>query len=495
MPTLLLRRAVPLTVALAALTPATASAATPVPLGKVASADVAVDAAGAAHVALADRDGSVRHCLVPRGASACARQTAVPMPGTPIGPDVHVQVLGATVLITSARIAGDPDGDGPAVAVSTDGGATFAPGVRLGSSQALGGQQVVGPDGALWNGVMSGGFLNVVRTAFDGSTPTTTERLIFDGPGAGVDRAGFAITGNVAVAVRPTQPMAFFAHAVGSADPHTAAAWSPPGTLTPVAGKALAEPSLAAGPKGMVLTTLETGDLEGLVTARRWTGSGFGAPTVLYRRAGGSNNANNGEVVADASGRFHAVFTGDNGSSLRYARSSDGGATWGPAQVLTTSPDSSVLEARVSAAADGQGFAVAIKGEDWFAIPLEPTAGLPGEPTVSTKVTEGDTDLLLGLPRGCLPAGDVRVTLTQKARKVKRRRSTGKRVVVKVTRVDFSIDGRNVKTDRRAAFTQTLRLVGLAPGSTHEVRARAFLKVRSGKQRTRSIRRKVKICA
>lgn len=486
---------IPLAVALTLVPAATASAATPIPLGTVAAADVAVDAAGAAHIALSGTDGAVSHCLIPRDGTGCVRRTPIAMPGAPIGSEVHAQVNGAAVLVTAARSTGDPDGDGPAVAVSTDGGASFAPGVRVGSSQVLAGQQVVGPDGALWHGVMSGGFLNVVRAAFDGSTPTSTPRLVFDGPGAGVDPAGFAIVDGVAVAVRPTDPAAFFAHPLGSGDPHVATSWSPPGTLTPTAGRVIGEPSLASGGRGMVLTTLENGSLEAAITARRWTGAGFGPPVVLYRNQGGSNNANNGEVTADPGGRFHAVFTGDNGSTLRYARSADGGATWSPAQVLTTSPDRSVLRARASAAADGRGFAVAVRGEEWFALPLEPSAGLPGEPTVTTKVTEGDTDLLLGLPRGCLPAGDVRVTLTQRARKVKTRRSTGRRVVVKVTRVDFSVDGRNVRTDRRAPFTQTLRLVGLAPGSTHVVRARAFLKVRTGKQRTRSIRRSVRICA
>lgn len=481
--------------ALLALPTAAASAATPVPLGPVASADVAVDASGAAHVAVSEREtGAVRYCHIPRAGTACDRQAVVPMPGTAIGSAVHVQVSGATVLVTASRSTGEPDGDGPAIAVSTDGGVTFAPGARLAAAQVLDGQQVIGPDGALWHGVMSGGYLNVVRTAFDGSTPTTSERVVFDGPGAGVDAAGFAIADGVAVAVRPTEPMAFVTHVLGSGDPNTLAAWSPPGTVTPLPGRVLGQPSLAAGPKGMVLTAAERAGLDDMITARRWTGSGFGAPVVVYRRTGGSNNADNGEVFADAGGRLHAVLTGDNGSSLRYARSADGGATWSPAQVLTTSPDRSVLGGRGSAAPDGRGFAVAVRGEEGFAIPLEPSAGLPGEPTVTTKVTEGDSELLLGLPKGCLPAGDVRVTLSQKARKVKRRRS-GRRVVVKVTRVDFSVDGRNVRTDRRAPFTQTLRLAGLVPGSTHEVRARAFLKVRTGKQRTRSIRRKVKVCA
>ena len=47
---------------------------------------------------------------------------------------------------------------------------------------------------------------------------------------------------------------------------------------------------------------------------------------------------------------------------------------------------------------------------------------------------------------------------------------------IKVTSVDFLIDGKRKKTDKRKQFKATLVLTGLLPGSTHQLAARALLK-------------------
>ena len=134
-------------------------------------------------------------------------------------------------------------------------------------------------------------------------------------------------------------------------------------------------------------------------------------------------------------------------------------------------------------------------------------AGNPGEATLSVVVSEATVPppplstvkrtsatvvggtVTLGSPRVCVPAS----TLFRATLAFKRATRAGTKVV-KVTRVDFFIDGKRKKIDRKAPFAQRLTVRGLQAGSTHTLRARAYLKVRGGKRPTKSITTTFTVC-
>ena len=94
------------------------------------------------------------------------------------------------------------------------------------------------------------------------------------------------------------------------------------------------------------------------------------------------------------------------------------------------------------------------------------------------------------VPGGCVKRGaGFSVKLTWKKQKKKGN------VFVKVTRTDFYLGAKRAKIDRKAPFTQTLKVPSSArPGSSVSVRARAFIKVKKGKPPKKSIRATIKVC-
>ena len=119
-------RVVVLTLLAAALLATPAGAATPIDLGPGATPDVAVDAAGTAHVVLqAGRQGlyAVEYCRIPRGATACAVRTRLPLAPGQGRPRILWRADG--VLIVAA--ARNEDGAWTTyVLTSADGGATWS---------------------------------------------------------------------------------------------------------------------------------------------------------------------------------------------------------------------------------------------------------------------------------------------------------------------------------------------------------------------------------
>ena len=119
------------------------------------------------------------------------------------------------------------------------------------------------------------------------------------------------------------------------------------------------------------------------------------------------------------------------------------------------------------------------------------TAPVYTGPTKQTSTKVGTTTLTLVSPKNCVPAGNrIVAKLLVKAVK-KRHRKVGKgQVFIKVKSVDFLIDGKRKKTDKRKQFKATLVLAGLLPGSTHQLAARALLKTHPGQP---AIHRTVKV--
>jgi len=112
-------------------------------------------------------------------------------------------------------------------------------------------------------------------------------------------------------------------------------------------------------------------------------------------------------------------------------------------------------------------------------------------PTKQTSTKVGTTLLTLVSPKSCVPAGNrIVAKLLVKAVKT-RHRKVGKGLVkIKVKNVDFLIDGKRKKHDKRKPFKATLTLTGLTAGSTHQLAARALLKTHPGQP---AIHRTVKV--
>jgi hypothetical protein len=185
------------------------------------------------------------------------------------------------------------------------------------------------------------------------------------------------------------------------------------------------ESSLAGGPAGLVLVYVSDGN----VRLRRYdAGAGsFGAsPLALPDEGAIDDLARRPGVAQDARGRVHVAWsTGHDGGRLRYARSDDGGATFGPAGNLATGEP--VVNVRLAAAPDGSGFAswtgpgftpVAIRvvALDPQPEPLPPPPP-PDTPPVITPAPPADEDLdgvpdsvdrcpEFAAPDGCPPASD-----------------------------------------------------------------------------------------
>jgi hypothetical protein len=124
------------------------------------------------------------------------------------------------------------------------------------------------------------------------------------------------------------------------------------------------------------------------------------------------------------------------------------------------------------------------------------TAPVYSGPTKQTSTKVGTTVLTLVSPKNCVPVGNrIVAKLLVKAVK-KRHRKVGKgQVFIKVKSVDFLIDGKRKKRDKRKPFKATLVLTGLTPGSTHQIAARALLKTHPGQPAIhRTVRSTFTIC-
>jgi len=94
------------------------------------------------------------------------------------------------------------------------------------------------------------------------------------------------------------------------------------------------------------------------------------------------------------------------------------------------------------------------------------------------------------VPAGCVKRGaGFSVKLTWKKQKKKGN------VFVKVSRTDFYVGAKRAKIDRKAPFTQTLKVPSTAkPGSSVTLRAQAFIKVTKGKSPKKSVKATIKVC-
>lgn len=462
-------------------------------VGTGAFPDVAVDAAGTGHVVWNEDSGSastpdpLHYCQVPRGATACSSEQVLSPPLEGIGRTTYVFAPGGgRVLIETYRCCtSDPGVTGNYVYESTDGGQTFGPAHRIGNIDHQS-DAIFGP-GETISGASIATFQRMPLTGAPASTFAE-----FD--------AGFPVPTHSDIGLvdgAPLQVMSdgdntSFVRNNGS-DPNSSGNWSSATPITPPGG----EPRVASGPAGLVLLyrTGEPGSRN--LSARKFDGTGFGAPVTVSE----PGDPEFFDLWAEpTTGEFHALWIANDESpnELRWSRSKDG-VTWTAPQIVIAGEEAdSVFHTQVSTAPDEQGFGV------WDAngantpirmVPLKPGSGGGGgggaATTPQSSTTVGGQQITLLGPGGCVNAGTpvfLRVTS-----KTKKKLSPKKRV--KIVKVVFSLDKKK-KTDKKAAFKAKFSTKGFATGSTHKLKAVIPLKpvVGKGKKKTKTLKGKLKIC-
>jgi photosystem II stability/assembly factor-like uncharacterized protein len=255
---------------------------------------------------------------------------------------------------------------------------------------------------------------------------------------------------------------------------------------------------------------------------------------AYFQRADGAD-ATNDWLSVDKLDATHAVVGGRNGRLLTTAQATTipdivapAGTVTGPTTVAAGTP--ATYTANVADDAGGSGIDPA--GFAWSAQGVPPAAGNPAtfkfpssgfynvavsfkdlagnaataslsvtvttpvvpppvKPTKTTTASVPGAKISFGTPNTCVKAGSTfKVTLTWKKQKRKGNK------FVKVRRADFYIGTKRAKIDKKAPFTQTLKVTASTKkGSSITVKARAYIKVTKGKSPTKSISSKIKVCA
>jgi hypothetical protein len=496
------RLAFPLLVALALALPASAQAgsgfgvspgAQTFLVGAGQHPDVAVATTGTAHVVWNEASGDantpdpLHYCQILRGATSCSGSKTFAPPVHAIGRTSYVFTPSpGRVLIETYRCCGDSEGN--YVYESTDDGNTFGPARRIGKLDHQS-DAVFGPGEAI-----SGASISEFQRMPLSGAPAST-RAEFD--------AGFPIPTHSDVGIfgpdSPVQVMSDGDHSSfvrnTGGDPNVTANWTA-AAPSPVGS----EPRVAGGPAGLVLLNLEGEPGARTYVARKFDGTSFG-PAVKVSETGDPIFA---DLWADpVTGRFHAVWIDnrDSPNELRWSFSSDG-MTWREPQAIIAGDEADTMyNLQVSAAPDGQGFAVWDQnGQSGqvraVALTPGPTIGSVGggagtADTPADTVTVGGQQLTLFAPGGCVnPGNTLKLRVTSKTKK---KLSPKKRV--KIVKVAFSLD-KKTKTDKKAAFKASFSTKGLKAGSKHKLRAKILLKpvVGKGAKTTKTLKGTLTIC-
>jgi hypothetical protein len=369
--------------------------ATPIVVGQGDKPDVAVDAAGTAHIAFSNSSPTpeeARYCRLPRGGSACVdAETFVgvqPGDSDSVTGRAHVFAPNAgEVIVAHERCCGEPEG--MMSNRSLDGGLTFAPRSFFGEM----------PIGASFDEAVYGPGSSITALA----EVVTAGTQVQNGPVAGPEQTLVAdlsaINAEGAIGLDSAgRPVAVYqvqsspnwllnwrrladGHALTSANINDAAKWTSEALIAGDRIDAADGPALAGGPAGLFLFFQRRLPDEGFVT--KFTGSGWTAPVKITD----NRPFNQHDLYQDAAGRLHAVWNAYTDQELRYTWSDDG-VNWAP--VVDIARGESFPHLRVAAAADHQGFAVWDRGgPDIMAVPLEalPEPASPGGPGGTTPDT------------------------------------------------------------------------------------------------------------
>lgn len=350
------------TLALASAAPAQAEPT--FDLGAGTTPDIAVDGAGAAHVAWHAAGDVVRYCKVPRGARGCTFARGFSVTGSNGStmaargrPHVFVTPAGHVVILDArggVRFSGATWSDPVYLWRSTNGGQSFASSPELLAYRSGSGDVPVSPEEATFGPTSNRiSWVNESgrRTEFQSGSwdaPASTRALLRDAApwssAVAVDAQGRPVV----VTENPDLMRLWrFPTTAPYSGLNSAASWGAPGTFDGDGGEM---PAMANGPRGLFVLyedSLPTGDQ--LRVRRVASGAADGGTAISAPRGGGGPE---GDLFQDASGRLHATWGSRDG--LLWRTSADG-SSWGQTSVLHNGPYG---RARVAAAADGGGFAV-----------------------------------------------------------------------------------------------------------------------------------------
>ena len=478
-------------VAFSLLAPA-AFAQTPLTAGPGTYPRVAVDSRGTGHLAWINSVGNTstfRYCKLAPAARACASPFSFANGDQDVDGGHPLLASDQRVLLVEAR------GVSPNITkllwTSTNGGASFSGPTQIGTlgnnGGGIAGRALLAPAGALGLGaesILTIGEVAGIEAPFQatGTEAGTSSAAASLAPNVGAD---IALQDNTLIAVLGDFPELRWSRYAGPVPAtldtlNDAGNWSTPETIGP-RSDANTELSLASGPGGIHLGyAVAAGAGQANFVVRRFTGSGWGEPTVVARNASGP------DLFQDPSGRLHALWAETSGLRYRYATSTANTA-WSAPQTLVTGETFAFKRLAVNAA--GNGWAVWVGGQGVRAVPLSRATVYTG-PTRGVQSTGFGGAFTLGVPRRCVSPGQrFRVTLTWR----KQRRKGN--LFVKVRRSDFYLGSRVIKRDTSVPYVHTYRVtVTQRPGSTITLRARAFIKVRRGKEPKKSIRTRIRVC-
>jgi hypothetical protein len=446
-----------------------------------ASPDVAVDAAGTAHVVWQRDPDGILYCQVRRGATAC---TSTPVrltaPLSPVGGASHVFLGGGSTVMLSVTRCCPVEID---LYTSTDGGATFAAPVKIGAPPGDWSDVAVvpGPGATL----SSFSLLSYQNAPLAG--PTETSEAVFSyGAVVGISAGAGLFAGTTPVHVFSDGTAMQFVRYGGSGSLNDGASWTAPAPIGP--GDA---PSVAGGAAGLVVVARTGAVGSQRLVARKFDGSAFGSP-VGVSETGGPDLAT--VSAAPSNGRFTAVWVCNACTGvreLRVSQSSDGARWSAPRAIVSGAETFSSFRPRTAVAADGQGFAVWDTGTSVRAASLDPPGGGTPAPNKTTQTTVGDQTVGFDSPKGCvdLPHPILLRVVTKTKKDL-----IGKRPKTFVKQVVFSVDKAKV-TDRKKKFSATFQTAGFARRSTHSGIAKiTFAQQAPKKTFTKTIKKSFKIC-
>ena len=478
-----------------------AQAGEPFTIGEGDSPHLLVDPDGTAHVAWSNAvTDRVHYCQVPRGATTCSRSIQFAPgfePGTVFlvreGANLHIAMgynaTSDTYLWTTADNGATWSSTGAPLKVYDFGDGRPA-------------DMLAGPQAGQFTVASFNPGINVWAPSFTNAEQGSTAHASL--PSGSVSSLGYDIqvaptTDGGLVAVANNLANLYFWRMNPGLDPSVTGNWSTEPVLIAAGG----DSAVAGGSSG---TFIMANDNSAHVEILAWNGGGF---TPVFTA---NENPYINDITVGPAGGVAAVWRRNGApNTMRFALSTDGGATFGIRNIVYE--DVVMADMDVALANDNEGWVVyegtnAESGAKRFirlasTADITPPATQPPTTTPPTTTpptfsgpfrpvnsTVNGATITFTVPRTCVQPGQkFRVTL-----KWKRKKRKGN-LFVKVRRADFYIGTRRVKIDRKAPFVQTLTATATAPrGSKITLRARAFIKVKRGKSPTKSIRTSITVC-
>ena len=393
---------------LCALAAVPAGAATPFNVGTGREPQIAVDPSGVGHVVwqIEDGDDRIGYCRVPRNATACdvTRELLFPPNGdkSAVGqgsPQVFAPSASRVVIVGACFICGT----GADVAdrsfrwISSTGGASFP----ATPNEVANGLNPDGDGSYIETGdvvVGIGGSVSGGSRILAGPTSLTTAPISVLAGGHGYSPSVVRVPGhNQLVAAASSLDAVSYSVFSGALTPssiNNAANWS--GAQPPTAPVNDDQSSLGAGAAGVFLafTRFIANDNQVIVQRYDPATKAFGAPAAIEGPATIDNHsADYTDIAVDNAGPHVIWRTLFDDGRLRYRRSTDGGATYGP--VLNIATRDTYIDPQIAVAPDGSSGFAAWTGNGNTTVrvvPLDPQL----EPVV---VVEPDPPVLPPPPR------------------------------------------------------------------------------------------------